>query len=344
MAEWDDLIASISETTADYREADGEAPTPERIDRWIGQFDASVQLPILREMDHVLKRTYFSRADTRKFLAGLFKTEKLVGEDPCAFWSSVKFLDIQGGGASQKEMLALFGAILEKECSIKIEDCGADPDTFIYLDDAIFTGNRVRRDLETWIAEQAPAEAKVHIIMIALHSGGQYYADGKIKEAARTAGKSIDLTWWRAIELEDRKALTTTSDVLRPVAIPDDEGVKAYVGAMHYQPNLRTAGHVGGNGIFSSDAGRQLLESEFLKAGVRIRQMCPHLNQYQRPLGNMILETLGFGSLIVTFRNCPNNAPLALWAGDPWYPLFPRTTNSDTSLRRFMAMLAGEIA
>ena len=118
--------------------------------------------------------------------------------------------------------------------------------------------------------------------------------------------------------------------------------MKAYVAAMRFPPHLRTAGHVGGSGIFSSDAGRQLLETEFLKAGVRIRQMCPHLNQYQRPLGNMILDTLGFGSLIVTFRNCPNNAPLALWAGDPWVPLFPRTTNSDTSMRRFMAMLAQE--
>lgn len=64
-----------------------------------------------------------------------------------------------------------------------------------------------------------------------------------------------------------------------------------------------------------------------LDDGVKIRGMCPHLNKYQRPLGNMILETLGFGSTIVTFRNCPNNAPLAFWAGDPWYPLFPRKTN-----------------
>ena len=112
---------------------------------------------------------------------------------------------------------------------------------------------------------------------------------------------------------------------------------------MTYKPHLRTPGQVGGKGIFSSDEARQLLEEEFLKAGVRIRQMCPNLNKYQRPLGNMLLETLGFGSLIVTFRNCPNNAPLALWAGDPWHPLFPRTTNSDTSMKRFMAMLAKDV-
>jgi len=343
MAERDDLLASMATTTADYREGDLAAPTPEHVASWINQFDAAVQLPILREMDHVLKQTYFSRAGTRKLLAGLFQTKKLVGDDPCAFWKGVKFLDIQGGGASQKEMLALFSKVLEKECGFVASDCGTAPQAFVYLDDAIFTGNRVRRDLETWVANQALAEAKVHVITIALHSGGQYYAKGKIREAARAAGKNIELTWWRAIELEDRRAQTTTSDVLRPVGIPNDEGVKAYVAAMRYPPNLRTAGNVGGNGIFSSDAARQLLENEFLKAGVRIRQMCPHLNQNQRPLGNVILDTLGFGSLIVTFRNCPNNAPLALWAGDPWHPLFPRTTNSDTSMKRFMAMPAKDV-
>ena len=187
MAERDDLLASIAATTADYREADGEAPTPERIERWVGQFDAAVQLPILREMDHVLKRTYFSRARTAKFLAGLFQTEKLVGEDPCAFWKGVKLLDIQGGGASQKEMLALFSKVLEKQCGFEAADCGAAPHAFVYLDDAIFTGNRVRRDLETWIAEQAPAEAKVHVITNALHIAGQYYA--KMQKSRRRQGR-----------------------------------------------------------------------------------------------------------------------------------------------------------
>ena len=70
-------------------------------------------------MDHVLEQTYFSRRRTRKFLAGLFQTEKLVGDDPCAFWKGMKFLDIQGGGASQKEMLALFSKVLEKKCGFR---------------------------------------------------------------------------------------------------------------------------------------------------------------------------------------------------------------------------------
>lgn len=342
MAERDDLLASIAATTADYREGDLAALTPKHVARWINQFDAGVQLSILREMDHVLKQTYFSRKRTRKFLEGLFQTQKLVGDDPCAFWKDVKFLDIQGGGASQKEMLALFSKVLEKKCGFTVADCGAEPEAFLYLDDAIFTGNRVRRDLEGWINEDAPAEAKLHVVVIASHEGS-YYHRNKVSEAARAAGKKINITWWHAINLEDRKKYTDTSDVLRPVVIPNDVAVQAYVDAMHYKPHLRNAGQVGSLGIFSSDAGRQLLEEEFLKAGARIRQMCPNLGESQRPLGHTSLEALGFGSLIVTFRNCPNNAPLALWVDAPWHPLFPRTTNSDTSMKRFMAMLAKDV-
>ena len=118
--------------------------------------------------------------------------------------------------------------------------------------------------------------------------------------------------------------------------------MKQYVEAMTHQPTLRAPGHGGSNSLFSSEEARNLLEQEFLKAGVKIRQECPNLGDTQRPLGHSTLVTLGFGSLLITFRNCPNNAPLALWVGDPWYPLFPRTTNSETSLKGFMAMLKEE--
>jgi hypothetical protein len=100
-----------------------------------------------------------------------------------------------------------------------------------------------------------------------------------------------------------------------------------YVQALRYPVMLRTPGNLGENGFYSSEEGRDVLEQEFLKAGLHIRSICPYLNEFQRPLGNTVLDTLGFGSLFVTFRNCPNNAPLALWAGAPWYPLFPRKTN-----------------
>ena len=342
MPERNDLLASIAAATADYREGDLAAPTPAHVECWVTQFDAAVQLPILREMDHVLKQTYFSRKRTMQFLAGLFQAQKLVGDDPCTFWKGVKFLDIQGGGDSQKEMLALFSKVLSNKCGFSVDDCGADPQAFVYLDDAIFSGARVSQDIIKWATQDAPHDAKLHVIVIATHQSS-YYNKNNVYDAVRASGKSIKITWWHAVDLEDRKKYTDTSDVLRPVSIPADSAAQTYTNALTYPPRLRTPGQVGRLGIFSSDTGRQLIEHEFLKAGVRIRQMCPHLNQYQRPLGNMILDTLGFGSLIVTFRNCPNSAPLALWAGDPWHPLFQRTTNSDTSMKHFMAMLAKDL-
>ena len=341
MSQYTELLASIANTIQDYRDGSLPQPIPDHVERWVQQFDAAVQLPILQEIDHVLKKIYFSKEDVAKFLRGAMRTQKLTGDDAQQFWRNANFLDIQGGGDSQTDMLALFSEQLEEEHGFGIDDCGQGDEVFIYLDDGIFTGNRVRRDLEGWVRDHAPAQATVHVICIAQHSGGQYYAGGKIRDAIRASGKTISITWWRAIELEDRRAYSAAADVLRPTEIPNNPEVQAYVDTMRYQPTLRAAGNAGALGLFSSDAGKILLEQEFLKTGVHIRQMCPNLGDTQRPLGHMTLETLGFGSLIVTYRNCPNNAPLAFWVDDPWYPLFPRTTNTQTAVRRMFADLTG---
>ena len=341
MSQRTDLVASIANTIQDYRGGSLPQPIPDHVEHWVQQFDAAVQLPILQEIDHVLKKIYFSKEDVAKFLRGAMRTQKLTGDRPDKFWRSASFLDMQGGGSSQTDMLALFSEQLTEKFGFGIDECGRSDDVFVYLDDGIFTGNRVRRDLEVWVRDQAPAQAKVHVLCIAQHSGGQYYAKSKIQEVIRASRKNIDITWWHAIQLEDRRAYSATSDVLRPTAIPNDPEVQAYVAAMQYQPTLRTAGSPGVAGLFSSDAAKILLEQEFLKAGVRIRQLCPNLGATQRPLGHMTLETLGFGSLIVSYRNCPNNAPLVFWVDAPWYPLFPRTTNTQTAVRRMFADLTG---
>ena len=94
-----------------------------------------------------------------------------------------------------------------------------------------------------------------------------------------------------------------------------------------YPPEKRAKGGTPKDSVFSGEEGRALLERVFLESGVRIRSICPHLKETARPLGFSLLKTLGFGATVITYRNCPNNCPLALWAGDPWYPLFRRKTN-----------------
>ena len=328
MSERTRLLTSIADTIADYRAGEIAKPTPAHVNQWVSQFAQPLQQPILTEMQHVLSRTYLPRVAVENFLADLVKNPTLAGADACAFWRGVRFLDIQGGGNSQRDMLALFSNALQKQCGFTTAQCGgANPHAFLYLDDVLFTGNRIQRDLAGWIASDAPSSATVHVVTIGLHSGGHFYARGRISQAARDADKTVSVSWWRAIDMEDRRSHTNTSDVLRPTIIPNDPPTQAYVGALGYAPTLRAPGNIGGKGFFSSEQGRGLLEQEFLKTGVYIRSICPNFNEYLRPLGNSVLKMTGFGSMIVTFRNCPNNAPLALWAGPPWYPLFVRKTN-----------------
>ena len=61
MIERAELLTSIVETTADYRQSTLAPPGSEHVDRWVKQFDDSVQLPILQEVDHVLKKTYLTK-------------------------------------------------------------------------------------------------------------------------------------------------------------------------------------------------------------------------------------------------------------------------------------------
>jgi len=57
----DKLLETIAELIADYREGELNRPNPEHVDRWIRQFDSSVQLSLLRELAYTLGVTYFTR-------------------------------------------------------------------------------------------------------------------------------------------------------------------------------------------------------------------------------------------------------------------------------------------
>src|SRR5216684_639889 len=111
------LLDSIAGTAADYRVGDIAPPTPEHVDRWVPQFSNDVQLPLLRELGHVLKQTYFKRDVVAGFLGSLVKNNKLAGSNPCKFWRKTNILNIQQkGGHSQEEMLELFEESLHKHC------------------------------------------------------------------------------------------------------------------------------------------------------------------------------------------------------------------------------------
>lgn len=338
MSDIEKFAKNIAEFSADYRGSDLDLERPEHVLRWVSQFPDKHHEGMLQELSHVLEKTYISLEKTAFFLKTLLKKGKMVKGAPEEFWQSVHFLDVQQNGASQSEMLALVDSILADNWGIERNAGAEDATTFVYLDDGIFSGGHVSRDLSEWIRTDAPADAEVHVIVIAFHESS-YYFRNRIRDTIGQSGKDIRIRWWSLLTLEDRKININDSDVLRPTELPDIHDVHQYAESLGFRPALRKPGGLGKLGVFSSEAGRSLLEQQLLIAGVHIRNECPDLNVYQRPLGNSILATLGFGSTVVTFRNCPNNAPLAFWAGDPWYPLFPRLTNAQTSYLQMKRML-----
>lgn len=351
----EELLASIAETTVDYREGDLDPPTPSHVDRWVRQFGEEVQLPILEEMDHVLKQTYFSKRSYINFFSDLIDNKLLTRNDPRKFWSNAHYLDIQLNGHSQRDIRSIFGALMSEKLGLGIDECGKAGGVYIYLDDVIFTGDRVLNDLTVWIKEEAPDNAVVFIMMIAAYEysgyksrsdGASEYRRNKLEELANNVGKKIEFRLGPTKWLENRWYQRDRSEVLWPAALPDDPGLQGYLQWLEseekkkdkktdypiFTPRQPTHGSRH-NKIFSSEEGRQLLERELLLAGVRIHGFSKEPSPSLRPLGYGRFN-MGFGSTIVTYRNCPNNAPLALWWGDSqvdadqtlgkWYPLFPR--------------------
>ncbi|MFM9248391.1 hypothetical protein ACKOUP_14950, partial [Legionella pneumophila] len=146
-------------------------------------------------MVHTLSKAYASKEDVKGFLKHRVTDKGIVGDDPVAFWRGAHILRLQEAGNSQRDMLALFDKALEEVCGFGLGGCGKNPHTYVYMDDAVFSGGRVKSDLIRWIKEDAPKQAKVAVIVMAIHSLGEFFANKDIAEAAKSAGKTITVEW-----------------------------------------------------------------------------------------------------------------------------------------------------
>jgi hypothetical protein len=331
MSERSNLLSSVADTIKTYRSQDLPTPTVQHVDRWLNQFTPARQLDFIREFDHVIKQTYLREEFVASFLGGLLTNKELAGVDPKKYWRQAHLLNIQEDGDSQRDMLKLFDGQLRAKFGIPLSACGVPGGEFLYVDDVVFTGGRISTDLGKWIKEKAPKTAALHVIVVARHTLGQYFLEKNLREAVTESGKSITIRYWcTKFIVENRRARKNNSGVLWPTTVPAMADVQKYVegeGKFPFEP--RAPG--GALGCFSSEAGRSILEQEFLIAGVKIRALSQNPKSVNRPLGHSNFG-IGFGSTIVSYRNCPNNCPLALWWGDPtvtsgpfhWYPLVQR--------------------
>jgi len=354
------LLQSISAITADYRAGQIAAITPAHVDTWVRQFqqfnfDEQHQLIILGEMERILKRFYISRETAIRFVQGIIANQQIFGADPRAGVAGTKFLRIQRKGNSQNELLDLMAEAVEEQYGFSLDDCGENPTRYLYFDDCIYSGNTIAHNLDDWFP-QANQGVPVTTLTFALHSIGISRLYRVKQKFLREKGIQLECRAPRALQLKNNPSRDGNfSECYWPREIAGFNEANEYVAELRrrrdgQQPGprlFRPNGNPYREEIFSSADARDNIEYAFLRAGLHIMSLPQNANQHMRPMGYEYLESLGFGALPVFYRNISNNAPLALWWGDPnegyplnqWRPLFLRRPNEPGCLPIIMPEL-----
>lgn len=345
-----ELLQSIANTIGDYRQL-GIPPqfripalTAEHIDKWVKQFNqfgAHYELVLLQEMKYILGKVYISQEKARNNINRILTSKKLFGSTPKTGLVGTQFLQIQRHGESQNDLMNLVNEILNTEYQLKITDCGVTPHQYLYLDDCLFTGNTVLNDVKNWIP-QARRGTVIHLVFFATHQRGWRYIKEKLQPYSEIHG--IEIKYWTIRTYNNLIWPPEKNECLWPLELKDDSYVDSYIMQLNertqvspYPPRLFRSKQVSQESIFSSPQNRIVVENALLQAGAFITSLPKKPKLEMRPLGYEKFASLGFGAFVITYRNCSNNCPLALWWGDAykqhphpfskWYPLFPRRVN-----------------
>ncbi len=330
-AHLDPLLHALASTIADFRVGEIAPITPQHVHRWIRQFEPSEQPVILEELRHVFERTYFSKARVRAALDALISDESIFGSRRQDGLLETKFLAVQENGQSQHVMLDMLDQSTRRKYGLPVSECGSVPKRYIYLDDALFTGNKARYDLEPHIPNLLPGTT-LYLCFLAVHTHGRAYALSKLRNIARRHGVTIR-PWCIDVIYNDPTYLPW-HEAIWPRMTSRDDVTREYLNALqsayagtNWRPRLyRPITIPRQETLFSTPYRRDVLEQAFLRTGAKIwsKRSRRDTSLSMRPLGFEKLPSLGFGSLVVTFRNVPNNCPLALWWSlGGWVPLFP---------------------
>lgn len=214
-----------------------------------------------------------------------------------------------------------------------------------YLDDGLYTGSRLRKDIKRCI-EMIPEGSRIDVIYMIACQSGLDFSKRILEELCKTKNIKINILRWREIcnnkkikRHDNGVSYEPIQDCLWPSSklskLPE---ISAYVEKLEEIKGkkvyycFRNAGYKYTAGIFSNLVNRDIVEEEFLKKGIAITQnIQEHKGLY--PLGYNLTPSLGFGSFCATDLNISNTCPIVLWWGnviekgnelDCWYPLLPR--------------------
>lgn len=343
-----DSINSIVEIAGDYK--GGNLINFQHVKQWSEQFDEQDRSVVLSEIANILKKLYISKQTAIDFLTTTIQSEKIMGGKFNDRYKNIKFLNIQRNGSSQEELLELMEEKLQDEYSIDINECGVDPDVYIYLDDCMYSGSTVKWDIDRWKVNFKEG-TKLHIIFLGIHYRNYNYVKKEITNIL--SEKKIEVEFWsikvikdlfnygkpheyECLWVPDDKFNDITNDFLKKLDDSRSEKQREII------PLLRSKTYPLMETLFTSKANRDIVEKAFFEKGVYIKSLSTTSKEKMYPMGFDNNKTTGFGSVFITYRNIANNCPLVLWWGDTsmpdshpfskWHPLFPRTVNEKESL------------
>lgn len=302
----------IVEITQDYRNDDNLFINTDHVLQWIEQFQHADQQFVLEETAHVLRKTYLSKASLSTLI------DKLVDQ----YFEEIvtrRWIKTHMAGNSQSWML--------EQLRIRgLESSNAATD-LLFLDDIIFSGGRAFQDIREWTMRNSDAlatQGDVVVMSLFRHdSSWSALLGDRYGLKPHLGSLGYRPLCRQLIFIDDAKNNTNfTKFVLRCIQFPEITQYPEY--SQHFVARIPGCPQ---DSAFSSDAARCRYERIMFLAGLNIRARCPQLPAHMRPLGATHLKTPGFGALLVTARNCPNNCPLAWWVDLPWHPLFPRRKN-----------------
>lgn len=298
---------------------------------WFGEREAVV---LLEATTRAIQLGMFDEQRVNRLKVKIVRLRPFVDapdlSDPCWSW-----LSLQDAGSSQTILVR------------NLPGSGKSPSSanhLVYLDDGLFTGDTLRRDISKWFNEFQPRNAKLVIVYlfadeVALKSAGN--------DLKRLFGDEVQFRMFAGLRITDELGLGSSvfsNDVLErgPLRlfptkqIYDSEHLKSYRRRFgeqrkYHQGLFLPDSTTMNDNLLGGDGHRYVITRAFLEAGAKVLMRTAAPNYRLRPLGYGVTPNLGHGSFAMTSRRCPNTAPLVMWWGGSqnralrnWHPLLPR--------------------
>lgn len=326
----EDLMGRIASKLTDYRYPPQGGMNIAHVSRWIQQFDQADRRFVLEETDRLMGLGYIRESAYHNTAC---QTASEPGNEQV--FSNAAFLDIQVQGSSQHEYLDLLQSFRENDLNIVNRNSDVhwvhSFHEFVYIDDVSFSGAKAITDLAWFIEHFNLNNINICISFIALHTFSEWKIKDQLESQFSDRNIRIGVGGGDFGRIENQRRNSSQSGVFWPKA----ESVSMPLWAtetLNYRGTYRD-GYIANN-IFPDENRRDRFEAILTKIGFMILGYSQTRSPVIKPLGFSTFRGVGFGGTIFTFRNCPNNAPLAFWWGtyhetgqpalDCWYPLMRR--------------------